>query len=292
MPINLANLYSQLSQRVSIHVPDICADVSVMLPTRLDDELAFYRLVNWGYVLVSEAAKIPFDFLTRLPPLRSDGSLQKDIGRLRTIMAHNLDVKKTRDKNTLAFTHFWFREACGVGTPRQSGHYKACCAALCNNLQVALEGAIDACDALDDITDGVRLVEDLECRVDLHWNASRFDPIVADCANRFGNPGLDLLAIRRRNLDAWRRILKTASESDRERAIILDIERALIAAIGDTLPVTAAEASKQLAISGADQIVTALLLLRDARRFGDLKIPKIIEQVSAEALHFERELSK
>jgi len=110
-PIELANLYARLRQRVVIHVSSACGDVSLMLPGGFDDELAFYRLVNWGYVLVEEAAKIPLAFLMRLPPLRADGSLRSEIGSLRTYVAHNLNFESKRDLKTLAFAHRWFKAA-------------------------------------------------------------------------------------------------------------------------------------------------------------------------------------
>ena len=280
-PIDLANLYMQLRQRVGMHVPGACGDVSVMLPLGLDDELAFYRLANWGYVLVNEAAKTPIAFLTCLPPLRDDGSLRNEIRTLRTYVAHNLDVASKHDQRTLAYSHRWFKGACGFGTPREPTNYGACCAVLAKRLRSALDGAIQACDALDDPTDGPRLVADLKGRVDLMWEAHRFDPIVAACAARLGNPGLDLLAIRTKHLDAWRQALATADEQDRERALTLRIEAALLDAIGDTLPLTAHEALRRLAIAGPSAIVAALLLLRDARRFGTTPLPEIIERLGA-----------
>jgi hypothetical protein len=282
-PVDLANLYTRLRQRIAMHLPDACADVSVMLPGGLKDELSFFRLVNWGYVLVNEAAKIPIAFLIALPPLRADGSLRKEIGFLRTYVAHNLDVESKHDLKTLAFAHRWFKEACGVGTPRDE-HYEACCTKLAEGLRIAMEGAIDACDALDDTTDGPRLVDDLKGRVDLSWEAHRFDPIVAECASRLGNPGLDLLAFRSQHLNHWRQTLVAAAEQDRERALILRIEAALLSAIADTLPLTASEASEKLAIAGPSAIVAALLLLRDGRRFGGTSVPEVIATVSSLAL--------
>jgi hypothetical protein len=279
-PIDLANLYARLRQRVIIHVTGTCGDVSVMLPRGFRDELAFYRLVNWAYVLVEEAAKIPLAFLTSLPPLRSDGSTRKEIVSLRTYVAHNLDVAKKRDLKTLAFAHRWFKDACGAGTPRDAAHYTACCTTLANRLRTMLEGAIEACDTLDDPADGPRLVTDLKSRVDLMWEAHVFDPIVATCAARLGNPGLDLLAIRRQHLDEWRQTLAGAEEHERNRALTLRIEAALLTAIGDALPLTAQEAAQRLAIAGNNAIVAALLLLRDARRLGTAALPEIIEQVA------------
>ena len=282
-PIELSNLYQTLRTRVSIHSPNGCAEISLPLPSDFSDELAFYRLVIWGYALVNEAAKIPLAFLTNLPPLKANNSFRTEISRLRTYVAHNLDTKSTRDQKTYAFVHRWFKEACGRGTPNSAAHYGDCCAYLASRLQEALNGAIEACDLLDDPVDGPRLVADLRGRIDLAWEAHRFDPIVEECATRLGNIGLDLLAIRSKHLDKWRRVLAEADENERERVLKQRIEADLLEAIGDILPQTVRENLQRVAAS-ADATVAALLLLREARRIGSMTLPQIIEVVSSQAL--------
>ena len=282
-PIELNNLYQTLRTRVSIHSPNGCAEISLPLPSDFSDELAFYRLVIWGYALVNEAAKIPLAFLTNLPPLKADSSLRNETSTLRTYVAHNLDVSKKRDQKTYAFVHRWFKEACGRGTPDSAAHYKDCCTYLVGRLQEALNGAIEACNLLDDPVDGPRLVADLRGRIDLAWEAHRFDPIVEECAARLGNPGLDLLAIRSKHLDKWRRVLAEADENERERVLEQRIEADLLEAIGDILPQTVRENLQQVAAS-ADATVAALLLLREARLIGSMTLPQIIESVSSQVL--------
>lgn len=282
-PIELSNLYQTLRTRVSIHSPNGCAEISLMLPSDFGDELAFYRLVNWGYVLVQEAAKIPLAFLTNLPPLKADNSFRKEVSSLRTYVAHNLDTESTGDQKTYAFVHGWFKEACGRGTPASATDYGDCCAYLAGKLREALNGAVEACDLLDDPEDGPRLVSDLKERIDLVWEAHRFDPIVAKCAARLGNPGLDLLAIRTKHLDKWRRVLSEADENERERVLEQRIEADLLEAIGDILPRTIRENLQRVAAS-ADATVAALLLLREARRIGSMTLPQIIEFVSSQVL--------
>ena len=282
-PIDLSNLYQTLRTRVSIHCPNSCAEISLPLPSNFGDELAFYRLVNWGYVLVQEAAKIPLAFLTNLPPLKTDNSFRKEVSRLRTYVAHNLDTKSTRDQKTYAFVHRWFKEACGRGTPDSVAHYGDCCAYLASRLQETLSGAIEACDLLDAPEDGPRLVADLKGRIDLVWEAHRFDPIVAKCAARLGNPGLDLLAIRLRHLEKWRDVLAQADENECERVLEQQIESDLLQAIGDALPLIIRENLQRVAAS-IHATVAALLLLRDARRIGAMTLPQIIEFVSRQVL--------
>ena len=282
-PIELSNLYQTLRRRVLIHSPNSCAEISLQLPSDFGDELAFYRLVNWGYVLLNEAAKIPLEFLTNLPPLRADNSFRQEVSRLRTYVAHNLDTERSRDQKTYAFVHRWFREACGHGTPASAADYGACCIYLAGGLHEALNGAIEACDLLDDPEDGPRLVADLNGRIDLVWEAHRFDPMVEECAARLGSPGLDLLALRSRHLDKWRRVLSAADENERVRVLEQQIEADILEAIGDVLPQTIRENLQQVAAS-AEATVAALLLLREARRLGTMTLPEIVEFVSSQAL--------
>ena len=282
-PIELSTLYQILRTRVSIHLPNGCAEISLRLPADFDDELAFYRLVNWGYVLVNEAARTSLAFLTNLPPLMADNSFRREVTHLRTYVAHNLDTKSTQDKKTYAFVHRWFKTACGRGTPDSAAHYGDCCAYLAGRLQEALNGAIEACDLLDDLEDGPRLVADLKGRIDLSWEAHRFDPIASKCAARLGNPGLDLLAIRSRHLDKWRKVLSAADENERERVLEQRIEADILEAIGDALPRTIQENLQQVAAS-TDATVAALLLLRETRRIGVMTLPQIIEFVSSQTL--------
>ncbi len=282
-PIELSNLYQTLRNRISVHIPDGCAEISLRLPDDFGDELAFYRLINWGYVLINEAARIPLAFLTNLPPLKADNSLRTETSTLRTYVVHNLDVTRKRDQKTYAYVHRWFRAACGRGTPDSTDHYGDCCAYLADRFREALTGAIEACDLLDDAVDGPRLLDDLRSRIDLDWEAHRFDPVVARCADRLGNPGLDLLALRSRCLDKWRSVLSTAEELERERVLEQRIEADILEAIGDILPRTIQDNLQRIA-ANTNVTVVLLLLLREARRVGTMTLPQIIEFVGSQVL--------
>ena len=212
-PIELTGLYDILRNRIAAHDLPACTEISLRLSSSFRDEIAFYRLVFWAYALVNEAARIPFDFLTNLPPLRADTSLRTEISQLRTFLAHNLDRRNRRDQRTMAFVQRWFMEACGHGEPNDDIHYGDCCVHLADKLQEALGGAIEACGLLDDPDDGLRLVASLRDRIDIAWPGHRFDRIVSACASRLGNPDVDLLMVRSRHLDSWRRFLARAPRS-------------------------------------------------------------------------------
>lgn len=283
-PADLANRYLQLRQRTDMHLRGACRDVSVPLPANFSDELAFYRLVNWSYVVLAEAAKTPIAFLISLPPLSTSSQLRNEVGNMRTFVAHNLDVASSSDFRTRSFAHQWFRQACGVGTPIAAVDFAKCCTYLGSRLDGVLKGAIEACDSLDDPEAGVSLVTDMRSRVELQWDAHRFDPIVAETAAAIGNPGLDLLAIRRRHLDSWRKTLATADEAQRGTALRLKIEATLIAEFADTLPFAVSDISSRLAVSDPSVVRAALILLRDVRRFAPLTVVEIFTDIEREIL--------
>lgn len=283
-PAELSNRYNQLRQRVAMHIADACEEVSVPLPSDFENELAFYRLVNWSYIVLNEAAKLPLSFLMALPPLQANSDLRNEVARMRTFVAHNLDVTSNHDVRTRAFAHSWFRSACGAGTPITAEQFAKCSSVLGERVDWALRGAIEACDTLDHPTDGPDLVSDLRNRIDLNWEAHKFDGYVEAAAAALGNPKLDLLELRRKNLDSWRKTVAMADENAREEALRLKIEASLISAIGDTLPISIVDVTRDLAIAGPEALITALLILRDVRRYSPTTLVTLIERVSADAI--------
>lgn len=278
-PIDLADLYGMLRRRLAVHIPDSCTEITLRLPQAFDGELAFYRLVNWAYALVNEAARVPLPFLTNLPPLRANDIYKREIGYLRTYLNHNLGESK-RDLKTAAGASRWFGQACGKGSPREPEHYAAACNTLAGRLRLMLEGAIDACDLLDDPIDGSALVGNLQLQVNQTWDAHRFDPIVQECVESIGNPGLDLLEFRSKRLDAWRAVVKGAEAHLVAEAVRIKIEADLLGEVDNRLPIDARTAKELLCISGSEAVVAALLLLRDARATGNLSVPNLLSHLN------------
>ena len=277
--MEIGNLYDQFRTRLAVHVPSACSEISVMLPARFSGELAFYRLVNWTYVLIQEAARIPIEYLINLPPLEADASFRREIKYLRTFVSHNLDVTTRRDRKMYAFVSRWFKESCGRGTPSSQRNFTACCARLAGEVDEVLTGAITACDLLDDPEDGPRLVAGLEERIDSFWQAHRFDPIVAKCAARFGDFGLDLVEFRSRHLEGWRRVLAVTETSQRGTMLEQKIEADLLQIFRGTLPVEVRRELEKIAES-RESVVTGLLILSDASRVNSLTVPEIIQCIS------------
>lgn len=277
-PIDLSDLYATLRRRFAVHVPNGCDEITLRLPQVFNGELAFYRLVNWAYALVNEAARIPLPYLANLPPLRANDIHKYEIGYLRTYLNHNLGNSR-HDLKMLAGATRWFGQACGKGSPREPEQYTAACHFLADQIRITLEGAIDACDLLDHPTDGPGLVADLRLQVSQTWEAHQFDTIVLQCVESIGNPGIDLLKLRNRKLDVWRSVVKNAEPETVEAAVKRQVEADLLSEIDKRLPIDAQKAKEHLCISGKDAIVAALLLLRDARFNGQVSIPDILIQV-------------
>ena len=280
-PIELNDLYRTLRTRVAVYSEDGCGEILLPLPTDFRGELAFYRLVFWGHALVNEAARMALPFLMRLPPLGSAEALSGEMSSLRSYVSHNLDPRKKRDQRTYAFVHRWFRDACGTGTPKGSDH-DSCCVHLGDRLGSALDGAIAACDLLDHEEDGPRLVEDLRGRLSWNWEAWRFDPLVADCAARLGNPGVDQLALRSKHVQKWRQVLASAEEAARLHVLEQRIEADLLEAIGDALP-SRARRDLELVAGSTEATLAGLLLLREARLTGAVSLGEIVAYLRGHA---------
>lgn len=276
----LAGLYDTLRTRISVYIPTGCSAISLRLSPDFADELAFYRLVFWGYALVHEAARVPFSFLTSLSPLKADRMLSRETSGLRTFLAHNMDRGKRRDRRNYEYVHRWFKEACGDGTPASASQFESCCTHLGKEIRRGLAGAIDACDLLNSSEDGTRLVEDLRERVDLAWEANRFDPIVARCADRLGSPRLDPQAFRMRNLERWRRFLAEADEAAREQALEQRIEGDLLAVMAGALPASVRGGLERVT-ANREAVAAGLLLISNAQRVGTLTMQQIIELIDS-----------
>ena len=277
-PIDLSDLYATLRRRLAVHVSDCCDEITLRLPQAFDGELAFYRLVNWAYALINEAARIPLPYLANLPPLRANDIYKREIGFLRTYLSHNLGNSK-RDLQTSAGAARWFNQACGKGSPREPKQYADACHFLSNQLRKILEGTIDACDLLDDPIDGPTLVDNLHLQVSQTWEAHRFDHIVLECAEEIGNPGIDLLKFRSRRLDIWRAVVKNAEAESVVAAVKRQIEADLLSEIDTRLPIGVREAKERFCVSGKDAVVAALILLRDAQSKGKISVPEILSHV-------------
>lgn len=253
-----------LRRRLAVHVKPPLAEITVEAPRGDADELSFIRLVAWGYVLLNETARVPLTFLKSLPPWSMVAALLPHVGSLRTSMSHNLAFGSTRDVKTMRVASEWYSRSCGVGSPVSDGHWKACFDALRRELSDILARAIQACDQLDDPTDGERLVEELQLRLDREWPGHRFDPYVERAIEKFGY-GLNPVEVRSSRIAEWRKVLAAAREDEIERVMTQRIEADVLDYMCHALPASAEEVARLLRYDDKAALAAALLALRAAR---------------------------
>ncbi|VWD24643.1 hypothetical protein BCO18175_05722 [Burkholderia contaminans] len=273
----LANNYVRLRQRLSQHLDSTIPEVNVPLPLGISDELSFYRLVIWGFIVVQESAKIHIKFLRELPPALDANPVLPELATLRTWIGHNLDFNKARDAAKMRSAQQWFRQHCGVGTPTNEQHWEACCSAIARHLTQVLDEAIAACDLLDTETDGKRLVSLLNERISRTWEAYRFDSYVSSAAERLGYRGIDVVELRKKRLDAWRKVLSVSEPASWDRLINQCIEKDLLDLMFSALPVTSLEVMDKLQLAQVSELAAAMLILRGLGNDSHVSASAVIE---------------
>lgn len=273
--------YLSLKKRLTIHIgPTALAEITVEPPRGADDELSFIRLVSWAYVLIHENGKVPLNFLKQLPPLDKFGKLLPHVRGLRTLMSHNLSFDKSADVATMQTAISWFKRTCGSGTPTNSEQWGRCFSQLCNDLSALMSGAISACDNLDSVDDGPRLVADLKTRINLQWDAYLFDSYVEKASERLGFLGIDVVTFRSSHLDSWRKVVATSEDDSRSRLVTLRVEADLLNFMAGALPFTSDELQQHLNLNGPAELAAAMLMIRVQRDKGAFDLQDLIKIVS------------
>jgi hypothetical protein len=259
---DLINSYSQLRLRITARLGMAMPDISnVLLPSNVSDEISFFRLVIWGYIVTQESGKIQIGFLQNLPPLSRIGPDLPELSLLRTWISHNLDLAKEGDIKKIRATQQWFRKNCEVGSPASAAHWGKCIDSLIQSLGDLFAGVLSACDLLDSEVDGDRLVAQLKDRIDRKWEAYRFDTYAMEAVKRLGFNGIDPIELRKKNLDSWRKIVATSEPNDWDRILMLRIEKDLLDLMHHARPKTSLEILRILELGDSKQICGAVMLL-------------------------------
>lgn len=260
----LSDLTTLRRRLLAAYVTPALAEITVDAPRGDSDELSFIRLVAWGYVMLNETARVPLGFLKSLPPWSTAAALLPHVGALRTSMSHNLAFDSTRDVKTMRIASEWFSKSCGVGSPVSDSHWKACFDALLKELSDILALAIQACDQLNDPTDGKHLVAELQHRLDRDWPGHRFDVYVDRAVEKFGY-GLNPVEVRGFRLSEWRKVLAAARENEIERVLTQRVEADVLDLMRHALPASADEIAQLLRYDDKAALAAALLALRATR---------------------------
>lgn len=255
--------FNNLRRQLSVHVsPNTLGEITVEPPRGDSDELSFFRLVAWGYVLLNENGRVPLRFLKNLPPWQTAGALLPHVSALRTWMSHNLAFDSSHDLKIMRLASEWLSRACDTGSPRSDDQWKRCFDALAKELTDLIAVATKACDNFNDPTDGKRLVQELKERLDRDWPAYRFDAYVERAIQIFGYEGLDATSVRNGRVDQWRKVLAATHEDAIERILTQRIQAEVLEFMRNALPVPADEIAQLLRFDKSS-LTAALLALRE-----------------------------
>ena len=280
---DLQELQRQLRSRICAHVdPSAMQEINVAIPSGDADELSFLRLVVWCYALVQETCRVPLQFLQELPPATRDPL--PEVSQLRTWLTHNLRLDKTSDQKKLKLAWTWLARACGASSPTTPVQWKACFVALCERVGAVLKLALTAAEALNSPEDGERLVGELRKRLDRNWEAYQFDEPAEKVAQSLGFSGLDLVTLRKRKLDAWRKVVEMAEHDQIERQLAQRIQIDLLELMNGSLSVSASEVLDRFHLETPGQGGAFLLALRRAQeRNASLTALELLEKIAQEA---------
>jgi hypothetical protein len=270
----IENQFLQLRGRMTVALGrDYIGEITVTKPDGENSELSFLRLVIWCYVLQNENGRVVLRFVDKIPSV-SGKAILKQVGALRTWLAHNLSFDKVRDLKTLQAAEAWLIKACGTGSPRTLEEWGACSRCLQGEISGALDEVIKACDFFATQEDGARLVGQLKHQAERNWDAYKFDIVAESACNNFGYKGLDIQKFREKNLAEWRKVVDMALDENMADLLKLRIEADLITLMNFALPVPSDDIKSALEGVRPEALAIAISVLR-ARICGAIESPAI-----------------
>ena len=245
-------------------------ELHVRLPDPTSPESGFIRATSWLYCLYFEAGKVSLTFLRRLGDayalIDRDAADQhlEAVRCLRTELHHNLGFSDS-DLAAREAADGWRRTACGTALPKTPEHWKDCYARIVEDSRRFL-GAIEAVvRKIESEGDGAQPhVEEWLRRLEKHWAAPAFDPLIDDVKYRLGREALNTIAFRNLHVDKWRQqlyLLEDGFEFEFEATRL--IERTLLDEDSVVLPVTGRDLIEELGVKPGPVVGE---LLEEARR--------------------------
>ncbi len=256
--------------RSLIHRPAF-DEVNVLLPDSGSPEARFIRAASWLYCLYFEAGRVSITFLSRLGEaydlIRREASDQhvEAVRCLRTELHHNLGFADS-DLATRMAAEGWRRKACGTVLPRTTQQWEDCYTRIVD----------DACSFLGKVEEVVRRIEsdgegarqhvdDWLRRLERHWSAAAFDPLIDDTKYRFARESVNTVTFRKRHVDKWRQHLDLLEDGlDFEFEATRLIEKTFLDDDGVVLPITGKDLVEEIGVKPGPVIGA---LLEEARRY-------------------------
>lgn len=197
-------------------------EITVDEPVGHGDELDFFRLVVWGYVMLNEAGAVAIKHLCSMLRISDPSEMKKvsrireDVHNLRTARTHNLPIGVKSNDHKRRQAEVWVFE--NGGDPP---NWNQCCDVLCQNLATLLRSLLLVWKrSVDSTEDRALSIEQLKMAVDRNWPAHEFDPLVEEAAMALGISGLDIPKFRGAHLDSWRSYLEFFHDTQTARVAI------------------------------------------------------------------------
>ncbi|MEI8044626.1 MAG: hypothetical protein WCL11_24660, partial [Verrucomicrobiota bacterium] len=231
----------------------------------------FYTAVSWLYVRVVEAGQLHFPFLAeRAAALRTDtsGALPKfreDINTFRTLLQHNLNLDDPSDAAKLSRCETWMATALGRQLTAGKGFWPedADWVALAHNLRrqakefAEIANATVAAMSKDPFADDA--IAQWALRSSRSLSPHKFDRIAEEAATELGLPHLDVVKLRKVNLDKWNQRLRLLNEgADFPAEARRAVEASLLDEADNYLPLGGADVIRDLGVKPGPDVRRAL----------------------------------
>ena len=258
-------------------------EIIIRPPVDESDEASFVRLVNWSYVLLFEAGRVPIPYLLKMPSALPETECQLQQARgmvrsLRTWSSHNIGFETESDKNVHQQVYGWFMGQGFMGPPDSREAWQVCFEGLCtevctivNHCRGAITRVLSAADEKDDF------IADLRHRIDRNWPAYKFEELVSDACSRLGF-NLDVRKFCQPKLAKWRGFLETVPLDDvPEKWMIGMIERDVQNHFSNVLPINGSDIMIALDIDPGPKVGEALNRARQLHSSGVRNPEELLE---------------
>jgi hypothetical protein len=290
-------LFTELGKAIQSHtkgtVPPVEA-ITLRIPPAEPAIHAFYTAVSWLYVCVIEAGAAHFPFLAeRASALSIDTAeampkFREDINTFRTVLQHNLKIEDATDAAKLSHCERWMATALGrqvdPGKPfwPDEGDWTTLVRVLRGQARRFLEMHLATITAMGKDPFAADVVALWVLRCSRCLPAYKFDLLAQEAATDLGLPYLDVVKLRKVNVDKWNQRLRLL----REGADLLTEARRLVEATllneaDNYLPVGGKDVIAELGLKPGSEVAKALQKARELYRQAPCSRADLLKKLKA-----------
>ena len=275
-------LFAELGRSIHNHTKGTVSPIEALtlrVPPAEPAIHAFYTAVSWLYVCVIEAGTIHFPLLAeRASALHIDTSealpkFREDINTFRTVLQHNLNLEDATDAAKLSRCERWMAAALGRHVDLgkhfwpDDEDWTALANALRNQARKFFEMNLATIAAMGKDPFAADVVSLWALRSTRTLPAYKFDLVAQEAATDLGLPHLDVVKLRKVNLDKWNQRLKLVREgTDLHAEARRLVEATLLNEADNFLPIGGKDAIAELGLKPGPEVAKALQKAREFYR--------------------------